>query len=330
MHRLVRLPWKGFQRVNQGRSFSNMLVDGFLQPAVISVHDLTFVRGDGAFEVVSLLPAPSNANVGLPVGLSLHLARFEATCRSLRLSLPHSSDRIAEWVKQVGQANGPGSCRIIMTRGQPTKDAPPKCLMLHDAPSTTSSASLRLKSMEAPWHIGYTSNPSASSPEYGSKLDLGGWKTIKWMSYAPNCLVTRLAQEHGADDALLVAADGRVLDGPNFAVGFVVDGHLRMVDAASNRMLPSCTQMMAVRAAQASGLPVLEGSVHIDEALAASAGFAMSATRHVMPLASLDGKVMSAQNAMLCDLQAAYWRLAGEELKAEDPVALGQEAAGML
>eukprot|EP00931_Biecheleriopsis_adriatica_P120081 TRINITY_DN95229_c0_g1_i1.p1 TRINITY_DN95229_c0_g1~~TRINITY_DN95229_c0_g1_i1.p1 ORF type:complete len:329 (+),score=58.33 TRINITY_DN95229_c0_g1_i1:54-1040(+) len=321
MLRALQVP---VRRFSLGHRFSSVLVDGFPQPPLVSVHDLTFIRGDGAFEVVSLLPAPSNGAIGMPIGMSLHLDRLESTCRSLRLAMPHSAERIAEWVSHSARVNGPGSCRIIQTRGQPTKDVPPQLWILHDPPSAA-AASLSLKSMKAPWHIGYT-EPLSDPPAYSDKLDVDSWKTVKWMSYAPNCLVTRMAQEHGAEDALLIAADGRVLDGPNFAVGFVIGGALRLVDAASNRMLPSCTQMLAVLAAKSAGLPVQEGCVHIDEVRNASAGFAMSATRHITPLSSVDGVTFDMQNSFLCDLQAAYWRLANEELMAQDPAAHAQQA----
>jgi len=299
----------------RGGAAPSVRIDGVPagEAPAIPVHDLTFIRGDGAFEVVALLPSPSQG--AAPVGLQLHLDRLEATCRSLRMPMVHSLDRIAGWIRDMARSLGPGSCRIVLTRGQPAKGSAPRCVMMHEPPSDYSP--LRLKSMAAPWHFGYALPPLDSPPPYSEPVGIDAWTTIKWMSYAPNCLMTRVAQEHGADDALLLAADGRVLDGPNFAVGFVSGGRVRLVAAAANRMLPSCTQALVVKAAQAAGLPVEEGVVHLDDARGAAAGFAMSATRHVLPLASVDGHELSAENAMLCDLQAAYWRLMDEEVQAE-------------
>merc|ERR1712216_749837 len=117
----------------------------------------------------------------------------------------------------------------------------------------------------APWHMGYSQPLSRNPPAYSDKVDADCWHTIKWMSYSPNCLVTRLAQEKGADDALLLSADGRVLDGPNFAVGFVIDGKIRLIAADANHMLPSCTQAMTVAAAKNAGLPFSEDAVTVQE-----------------------------------------------------------------
>jgi len=310
--RLVR----PLSRAQWQRPFASVLVDGIRSEPLVSVHDLTFIRGDGAFDVVSLLPSPADTGVGVPVGLRLHLDRLDATCRSARLGLPHSLNRIESWVKQLGRESGPGSCRIVITRGQPLRSVEPKCLLIHDAPQTPSTG-LRLQSMEAPWHMAFSLPRNAAPTSYSDKLQLDAWKTIKWMSYAPNCLATRLAGEQGADDALLVTNDGRILDGPNFAVGFVIGGTLRFVCANTHRMLPSCTQVMAVRAAREAGLPVEESSISLEEAMAAPAGFVMSATRHVTPILSLDGTEKQSGNALLCDLQAAYWRHLSAEIDAE-------------
>lgn len=291
-----------------------MWADGKPEPPVVSVHDLTFIRGDGAFEVVSLLPSPQNDSHGVPVGMKLHLDRLEATCRSLRLPMPHGGERIAEWVQQMGKQDGPGSCRIVITRGQPNKGVDPRVLMLHDPPVEWSTSWV-LKSMDAPWHFGYGLPPLQDAPAYAQKVDISDWKTIKWMSYASNCLVTRVAQEHGMDDALLMAADGRVLDGPNFALGFVIGGRLRLIHAGMNRMLPSCTQMLVVQAAAAAGLPLEESVVTMEEAMTAEAAFAMSATRHVLPISGVDGHKLQIDNDLLQKLTEAYWRQADAEVR---------------
>lgn len=297
------------------RSVHTMLVDGKSEPAVVSVHDLTFIRGDGAFEVVSLEPSPSDSSVGVPVGVKLHLDRLKATMTSLRLPLQYDLDTVTEWLRGVGKSHGPGACRIVMTRGQPSKQVAPKCIMLHDPPAQYPPA-LRLVSMAAPWHIGYSAPFQASPMAYSDNVDVDAWHTIKWMSYAPNCLVTRLAQERGVDDALLLASDGRVLDGPNFAVGFVIDGKIRLISAGANHMLPSCTQTMAATAAKAAGLPFDETSVHFDESRTATAAFVMSATRHVMPVGQIDGKSLQSDDPLLIALQKAYWELVNSEVHA--------------
>eukprot|EP00928_Gymnodinium_smaydae_P055344 TRINITY_DN38914_c0_g1_i1.p1 TRINITY_DN38914_c0_g1~~TRINITY_DN38914_c0_g1_i1.p1 ORF type:complete len:341 (-),score=41.33 TRINITY_DN38914_c0_g1_i1:320-1342(-) len=312
---LVRSAPKSLHNLGGIRCAATMLVDGKLEPALVSVHDLTFIRGDGAFEVVSLLPSSKNAAVGVPIGLKLHLDRLKSTCDSLRLPMKHDLDQITDWLHQVGTSNGPGSCRVILTRGQPSKGAEPKCIMLHDKPAEYPPA-LRLASMRAPWHIGYALPLAEDPPPYSARVAVDSWHTIKWMSYAPNCLVTRLAAEHGADDALLLASDGRILDGPNFAVGFILENKIKLIAADSNHMLPSCTQAMTLSAARSAGLPVEEGSVQFSEICDAAAAFVMSATRHIMPISAIDDKDLQIDHPLLVSLQNAYWDSAKAEVSA--------------
>lgn len=283
-----------------------MWVDGVEGPATISVHDLTVIRGDGAFEVISLIPSSKDKSVGVPFGQQPHLDRLKWTCDNLRLPLKCGFDSIDKWVRDIGRTKGPGSCRIIHTRGEAKKGVDPKVIMLHDPPATYSP--IKLKTIQATWHLGY-SLPALEKGQ-GSEKDIGLWTTIKWMSYAPNCLMTRMANEAGADDALLLAKDGRVLDGPNFAVGFVIEGKIRFVSGPMNRMLPSCTQGLVVQAAQADGLPHEETVVHSTEMSKATAGFAMSATRHVLPLTAIDEVKLNTEDPLLKQLQQSYWKLA--------------------
>mmetsp|Transcript_118560 Transcript_118560/g.185123 ORF Transcript_118560/g.185123 Transcript_118560/m.185123 type:complete len:178 (+) Transcript_118560:1-534(+) len=174
---------------------------------------------------------------------------------------------------------------------------------------------MRLVSMSAPWHIGYSLPFAANPPAYSDNVDVDAWHTIKWMSYAPNCLVTRLAKEKDADDALLLAADGRVLDGPNFAVGFVIEGKIRFISPGANHMLPSCTQAMSIEAAKAAGLPYSEEAVQLKEMQSATAAFAMSATRHIKAVTAIDGKPLQTDSDLFLKLEKAYWSLVDAEVR---------------
>ena len=64
---------------------------------------------------------------------------------------------------------------------------------------------------------------------------------IKSLSYAANMLATRLAQERGFDDALLVSPHGRVLELPTASFFWVADGHL-YTPPLSEHVLDSITR----------------------------------------------------------------------------------------
>jgi len=61
---------------------------------------------------------------------------------------------------------------------------------------------------------------------------------VKSLSYGANMLATRLAQERGFDDALLVTPHGRVLELPTASFFWVVGGEVRT---------PRCPSMSSIR-----------------------------------------------------------------------------------
>ena len=84
--------------------------------------------------------------------------------------------------------------------------------------------------------------------------------TIKSLSYAANMLVTRLAQEQGADEALLVTPHGRVLEGPRQSFVCSLDGETLVTPPLSDHVLDSITRRRVLE----TGL-VTERSISADE-----------------------------------------------------------------
>ena len=84
---------------------------------------------------------------------------------------------------------------------------------------------------------------------------------VKSLSYAANMLTRRLAQEQGADDALLLTPHGRVLEGPTASFFAVLDGAL-VTPPLSDHVLDSITRLGRAYniAAPASGR-ILSGGV---------------------------------------------------------------------
>ena len=107
---------------------------------------------------------------------------------------------------------------------------------------------------------------------------------IKSLSYGANMLATRLAQEQGADEALLVTPHGRVLEAPTSSIFWVAGGVVR-TPPLSDHILASITRALAIELAGAE-----ERSCTLDELLAADEAFLASTTRELQPVASVDGR----------------------------------------
>ena len=229
--------------------------------AVISAFDWGVQRGEGAFEV-------ARSYDGRLFALEAHLDRLEQTARQLQLDLSDRSD-MADWFTQVAADGGDCFVRLVVTRGGtlPGIDAPPRCIVAWE-PMPDFPDAFRLLPVDAPWHSG------------GVRWDLTGAKTT---SYAPNMSTSRRAHEAGFDDALLIARDGWVLEGPTWTVGWFRDDDL-ITPSLDLGILASITRDETLRAAADIGQTVIEGRFVLDDLAAADEVFVMSTLKEVTPV----------------------------------------------
>jgi branched-chain amino acid aminotransferase len=228
-------------------------VDGQILPAdaaMIPVTDEGLLRGDGVFEVVRVYR-------GVPYALDEHLERMVRSAGGLRL--PVDAGKVeGEARALLGRAGDgwEGYLRIVVTRGGR------RVLLLEplkEAPETLALATVRY----APTRV----------------LD-----QVKSLSYASNMLVTRLAQEQGADEALLVTPHGRVLEGPRQSFVCSLDGATLVTPPLSDHILDSITRRRVLE----TGL-VGERPISADELPFAQEAFLAATTREVHPVHAIDG-----------------------------------------
>jgi branched-subunit amino acid aminotransferase/4-amino-4-deoxychorismate lyase len=129
----------------------------------------------------------------------------------------------------------------------------------------------RLFPLTAPWHAA------------GHGWELAGAKIT---SYAPNMASTRRAVEEGYDDALLLTVDGVVLEGPTFAVAWVVDGVVETPGLVLG-ILDSITRRVVLELCEETGIPVVEVEAPLDRLRQASEVMAWSTVREVQPVGAV-------------------------------------------
>jgi branched-chain amino acid aminotransferase len=109
---------------------------------------------------------------------------------------------------------------------------------------------------------------------------------VKSLSYAANMLTTRIAREHGADEALLVTPHGRVLEGPTTSFFYVLDGSLH-TPPLSDRILDSITRRALLHVTDAA-----ERVTTLEDLAQASEAFLASSLREVHPVHAIDGAAL--------------------------------------
>jgi branched-subunit amino acid aminotransferase/4-amino-4-deoxychorismate lyase len=208
--------------------------------------------------------------------------------------IPYGEDEDGE-----GGGGGGAALRLMVTKGNSEASIPPSTIIsIFPIPKWPSD--FTLLPVEAPWH------PAGVWDE---------WSTpIKWTSYGPNVVCTQKATSRGYTDALLVSphrvprpvshqaaavmdwdkipiTQWHVLDGPNFAIGFIeygVDkdgrgGRLHLPDNRVLGLLPSITQQIVAELAEkVLGMTVLRDVYTLETLLnVAEEVFVTSTTRGI-------------------------------------------------
>jgi branched-chain amino acid aminotransferase len=233
------------------------IVDGTVMPAAqarIPATDDGLLRGDGVFEVVRLYG-------GRPYALDEHLERMTRSAHRLRLPFDPAEVREDAAALLAAADAGDDQLRLVVTRGG-TRLGIIEPLRPH--PETVALATVTY----APTRI----------------LD-----QIKSLSYAGNMLATRLAQEQGADEALLVTPHGRVLEGPTStlfcALGDEPDA--LVTPPLDDHVLDSITRRRVIELTGARERPVT-----LDELLGAREACLASTTREVQAVRTVDGHAL--------------------------------------
>ena len=158
-------------------------VDGEIGPteeATVPLKDDGLYRGDGAFEVIRLY-------AGTPYALGEHLDRLERSAAVIRLSFDRAALEREIWALLADHGEDEAQLRLIVTRGGR------RIALTEPLPAHAETVALAV----------VTYNPT---------VILNG---VKSLSYAANMQATRLAQEQGADEAVLVTSGDMVLEAPD-------------------------------------------------------------------------------------------------------------------
>jgi branched-chain amino acid aminotransferase len=264
----------------------------------ISPLDHGFTVGDGVFETMEAVD-------GVAFALTRHLARLEYSASRMGLT-DVDVDHVRKGVLAVLAAGGSEMTRVRITVS--SGSGPHSSVRGDSAPTvvvvaSASPALTECRAVRAPW-------------KRNERSAIAG---VKSTSYAENVVMVQFARSKGADEALVANTHGHLCEGTGSNVFIERAGEIVTPPLASG-CLPGITRGLALEWGAKAGLPVrvaapgeLEMSV-LDEVVAGDAFAAVtSSTRHVQPLASLDG-VSVAKGRLLTRLAAEFDRRAATEL----------------
>jgi branched-subunit amino acid aminotransferase/4-amino-4-deoxychorismate lyase len=249
---------------------------GLVDPSepVFGADDEALLRGRSVFETARVYG-------GRPFLVDRHLRRFAASAERLRLPPPDAAEceRLARLA--IDACAEPELALRLYWTG--------RTLVATAAPIDPELESLRA---------------------HGLRLATVRWSTgalasAKSTSYAENMAAQDEAVTAGADDALLVAGDGTVLEAPTANV-FWREGERLLTPSLDLPILAGVTRALLLDVTERE---TLEGAFPLAQLLEADEVLVCSSIREVMPVAAVDGKAFGLGPAAH-ELQQALRRLA--------------------
>jgi len=138
---------------------------------------------------------------------------------------------------------------------------------------------------------------------------------VKSLNYLDKLMARRTARWQQADEAVLVDADGYVVEGAMRNVFAVIEGKA-LTPPVSRGLLPGITREAVLEVAARAGAATEERDLKLEELRGADECFFTSSVAEVLPVASVDGHAMAmaAPGPVTARLTEAYRSLVDEEL----------------
>lgn len=255
-------------------------IDGAIVPAHearVSVLDHGLLYGDGVFEGI-------RAYARGVFRLDEHLARFATSARAIGLVLPHPLDQIRAIVCDTLRAldRDEAYVRLVATRGAGA---------LGVDPTTCPESKLFCIAAEAQIY----------PPEklaHGLDLVTSSWRRpaldavdprVKSLNYLNNALAKQEARQRGADEALLLNAQGTVAEA-SVANVFTITRRTLATPPPTDGALAGITRKSILEVATSEGFAPVERSLSRVDLLGADEVFLTGTGAGVVPVRSLDGQ----------------------------------------
>lgn len=270
------------------------------EQATIPITDRGFLFGDGVFETARL-------HQGKYFRLDQHLQRLQESAQTMKLATPTSRE-LADLAHDIARRNQlrEASLRITITRG-------------------SGGSGFKTRGTGKPTVIAFLTPVADDWREKAAR----GWTliTARTLRPAPESVPAQLkalgrvyailasleAEAAGADDALLLTADGSIAEGPTWNF-FWRTGHTVRTAALEGGVLEGVTRRIIMDLSRAAGFQFEEGVWPRGELDHADEAFATMTSQGVVPIRSVDGRELTARDCAT-DLQRRYWDQVAAELR---------------
>lgn len=265
--------------VSVSRAF--VLIDGIpvaAESASVSVFDRGFLYGDSVFEALRTYR-------GEPFMLDEHMTRLEESARRVRIQLPIDRAAFTAEVRSALSRAGfsESYVRVILTRGRS------EALGLDLSRPTAPLRVVLVLPLEAPPESKYERGIDVITYRSQRVADGTPAAGAKVANYLTSVLALEEARARGAEEALLVDGEGRVLEGTTSNVFGVRDGRL-VTPPEELGILAGITRARLFRVAQSSGVELEIRAFTVAELTGFDEVFISSSIRELLAVITVDGQ----------------------------------------
>ncbi len=243
--------------------------------ARISIFDRAATFGDAVYEVAGVLD-------GRLVDFAHHMARYANSRRELGIDSPLADDEILAAFRRLVELNAldEGLVYLQVSRGVAERDfVPPADL----EPTVFMFTQVKASAENAAADSGVR---LASAPDLR-------WarRDIKSVNLLGQVLAKMQAHAAGADEALLVDADGFVTE-CGCTSFFIVRGNSILTRPLNRDILPGVTRRAVIALCRSHGLELIERKFSLADAIGADEAFISGASSYVLPAVEIDGRTI--------------------------------------
>ena len=271
-------------------------VDGKWTPAEearISVLDHGLLYGDGVFEGIRVYG-------GVPFLLDEHLDRLAASARAIVLELPAGREEIAALCREAAQRAelDDGYLRLVVTRGAGALGVSPHTcarasLIVIAAPLTLYPAERYRDGVRLVTSTLRRSASDALPPQ------------IKSLNYLTSVLASIEARRQGADEAVLLNAQGLIAECTADNL-FLVSGGRVLTPAVASGALAGITRALVSRLLNEQGIECVESPLTPADAWTADELFLTGTGAEIVPVCEIDGRPLPLARPVTERVRAAF------------------------
>jgi len=223
------------------------------EKATLPATDRALTHGLGLYETLKLVG-------GIPVFFEEHVARLDLGLEELGLERPFPREEMAGQICRLSDASGvvDGACRVLVTAG--AEGGRPNLLIQTDRRQ-------------------FPARPLRVISYLGARVRA----ELKAMTVMQSYLAQRAATAAGADDAILVDDEGRIVEGA---------------------ILPGVLRAKVEELAGAHGIPVVEAFARVADLRPDDGMLLTSSVRGIAPVGSVDGLDLRVDEALLGRLRS--------------------------